>query len=721
MRQKTTYILALSLALVAPLFAADATKPKDAAAKKPSAAPRTNPLDVKSTLLYEAPPFNRIKDSDYQPAIEKGMKVNRAEIDKIADAKTKPTFENTIVPMERSGELLTRAAKVFFALTQSNTNETLQKVEAEEAPKLAAHQDAVYLNPKLFARVKAIYDSRDSLGPEEKFLTERYYRNFIKAGAQLNEEDKTALKKLNQEESTLTTKFREHVLGDTKDGALVVSDKAELAGLTDAQISAAALEAKERKLDGKWVLPLQNTTQQPALGSLTVRATREKLFNASIARGNHGGANDNKDLIIRLAQLRAEKAKLLGYPNYAAYSLDDQMAKNPENAIKLMTDLVPGSTAHAHDEAAKMQKIIDAQNGGFQLGPQDWELYSEQVRKAEYDLNEAEVKPYFELDHVLKDGIFYAANQLYGLTFKERHDIPVYHPDVRVFEVFDKDGKSMALWYADYYQRSNKSGGAWEDTFVDQCGLLGTRPVVFNVMNLSKPAAGQPTLLSFDDANGMFHEFGHALHAMLSNVKYPTVAGTNTPRDFVEMPSQFNEHWALQPQVFAHYAKHYKTGEAMPKELVDKIKKSKTFNQGYALTEYLAAALLDMAWHTIPVGTAIPDASAFEKAALQKYNIDMAQVPPRYHSTYFSHIWGGGYSAGYYAYLWAEVIDDDAYAWFEANGGLTRANGEKFRQGILSRGGTEDMAEMYRHFSGHDPSVEPLLIQRGLKEAPVKQ
>src|SRR5258708_2813688 len=419
MRQKTTFILALSLALASPLLAADTTKPKAAAAKKSTGSAHSNPFLTKSALLYQAPPFNRIKDSDFQPALEKGMTVNRAEIEKIANSPAKPTFANTIEAMEHSGALLTRAAKVFFALAQSNTNDTLQKVEAEEAPKLAAHQDAVYLNPRLFARVKAIYDTRDSLGAEEKFLTERYYRNFIRAGAQLNEEDKTALKKLNQEESTLTTKFREHVLGDTKDGALVIGDKAELAGLSDAQPSAAAREGKEGKLGGKWVLALQNTTQQPALGSLQVRATRDKLFTASIQRGNHGGANDNKDLIIRLAQLRAQKAKLLGYPNYAKYSLDDQMAKNPENAIKLMTDLVPGSTAHARDEAAKMQKIIDAQGGGFQLGPQDWELYSEQVRKAEYDLNEAEVKPYFELDHVLKDGVSYAAGHPYGLTSKE--------------------------------------------------------------------------------------------------------------------------------------------------------------------------------------------------------------------------------------------------------------------------------------------------------------
>jgi peptidyl-dipeptidase Dcp len=646
------------------------------------------------------------------------MKQNLAEIEKIAGDPEPPTFANTITAMERSGALLTRSAKIFFALAQSNTNDALQKVEAAEAPKLAAHQDAIYLNPKLFARVKAIYDTRDKLGTEEKFLTEKYYRNFIRAGAKLNDADKETLKKLNQEESSLTTKFREHVLSDTKESAVVIDDKAQLAGLSDNEIAAAAQAAKDRKLDGKWVLSLQNTTQQPALSSLKDRATRERLFNASVQRGNHGGPNDTKEIVARLAQLRAQKARLLGYGSYAAYSLDDQMAKTPQQAVDLMTDLVPAATKKAKDEAHRMQKLIDAQGGGFQLGPQDWEYYAEQVRKAEFDLNEAEVKPYFELDHVLKDGVFYAANQLYGLTFKQRHDIPVYQPDVRVFEVFDKDGKSMALFYADYYQRPNKSGGAWMDTFVDQSGLLGTRPVVFNVTNFAKPAPGQSALLSFDDVNTMFHEFGHGLHGLLSNVKYPTVASTNVPRDFVEFPSQFNEHWALHPPVFAHYAKHYKTGAAMPKELVEKIKKSRTFNQGYALTEYLAAALLDQKWHTIPDGAPLQQVNEYELAALKRFDVDLPQVPPRYHTTYFSHIWGGGYSAGYYAYLWSEVIDDDAFAWFQEHGGMTRANGEKFRQAILSRGGTEDAATLYRNFRGHDPSVEPLLIQRGLKEAP---
>lgn len=676
-----------------------------------------NPFAAPSALPFHAPAFDRIKDSDYQPAIEAGMKEQIAEIDAIAANAEAPTFANTIEPMERSGMLLTRAAKVFFNLSQSNTNDTLQKIEAEVAPKLAAHQDAIFMNPKLFARVKALYDQRATLGldAESRFLIERYHRNFIRAGAQLSDADQATLRALNQEESTLTTKFREHVLGDTDASAIVVDDKAQLAGLSEGDIAAAADAAKEKKLDGKYVLSLQNTTQQPALASLRNRELRQRLFNASVQRGNHGGENDTKAIVTRLAQLRAQKAQLLGYSTYAAYSLDDQMAKTPENAIKLLTDLVPASTAKSRDEAARMQKLIDAQNGGFQLTAADWDYYAEQVRKAEFDLDESEVKPYFELNNVLQNGVFYAANQLYGLTFKERHDIPVYQPDVRVFEVFDADGTSMALYYGDYFSRPNKGGGAWMDSFVDQSGLMGTKPVVFNVTNFTKPSAGQPALLTFDNVTTLFHEFGHALHGLLSNSRYPTLAGTNVPRDFVEFPSQFNEHWALDPQVFANYAKHYQTGAAIPQALVDKIKKSRTFNQGYALTEYLSAALLDMAWHTLPPGSAQQDVNAFEPAALERFHIDMPQVPPRYHTNYFSHIWGGGYSAGYYAYLWSEVIDDDAYYWFKENGGLTRANGQRFRDMILSRGGSMDAATLYRNFRGRDPIVEPLLIERGLQ------
>jgi peptidyl-dipeptidase Dcp len=682
-----------------------------------------NPFFTASTLPFQAPPFDRIKDSDYQPAIEEGMRQELAEIATIANSSEPPTFTNTIEAMERTGTLLTRVVKVFSALSGSNTNDTIQKVEAEVSPKLAAHDDAIHLDPKLFARVKAVYDARESSGlsAEQKFLVERDYRDFVRAGALLNETDKVTLRKLNQEESTLSTQFREKLLADTAASAIVVDDRAQLEGLSDADIAAAAEAAKEKKLDGKYVLTLQNTTRQPVLVNLKNRALRQRVFNASASRGNHGGPNDTKAIISRLAQLRAQRAKLLGYPTYAAYSLDDQMAKTPANALKLLNDLVPASTSHARDEAAKIQKLIDAQNGGFAVTAADWEYYADQVRKAEYDLDESQVKPYFELDRVLHDGVFYAANQLYGITFKERKDIPVYQPDVRVFEVFDADGTSMALYYGDYFARANKSGGAWMDAFVDQSQLFGTKPVVFNVTNFTKPAPGQPALLTFSDVTTIFHEFGHALHGMFSNARYPTVAGTNVPRDFVEFPSQFNEHWAMEPRVFANYAKHYQTGEVMPQPLVDKIRKSRTFNQGYDTTEYLAAALLDMAWHDLSADTPLQDPNAFEPAALQRFNIDLPHVPPRYHTTYFSHIWGGGYSAGYYAYLWSELIDDDAYYWFKENGGMTRANGQRFRDMILSRGGTQDAATLYRAFRGRDPIVEPLLIERGLKPAPAEK
>ena len=685
-----------------------------------TATTQTNPLLTPSALQYQAPPFDRIRDTDYQPAIEEGMRQQIAEIDRIANDANPPTFANTIEAMERTGSLLTRSAKIFFALTAANTNDTIQKAEAEVAPKLAAHNDAIFQNPKLFARVKALYDGRDRLGltADGKFLVERYFKQFVRAGSNLNAADQATLRALNQEESKLTQQFREKVLAETNAGAIVVNKKSDLAGMSDTDVAAAAERAKERKMPGKYVLTLQNTTQQPALESLQNRALRQKLLAASQARGNHGGPNDTKAIVTRLADIRGQKAKLLGFPTYAAYVLDDQMAGTPENALKLMTDMVPAATDKARGEAAAMQQIVDKEKGGFKVGPEDWEYYAEKVRKANYDLDVNQVKPYFELNRVINDGVFYAANKLYGLTFKERKDIPVYHPDVRVWEVFDADGTSLALFYGDYFSRPSKSGGAWMDSFVDQSGLMGTRPVVFNVLNFTKPAPGQPCLLSFDDANALFHEFGHALHGMLSNSYYPTLSGTNVPRDFVEFPSQFNEHWSLDPEVFANYAKHYQTGAPMPQELVDKIKRSRTFNQGYATTEYLAAALLDMAWHTLTPGQPVPEVNTFEPAALQRFNIAMAEVPPRYHTTYFSHIWGGGYSAGYYAYLWSELIDDDAYYWFKENGGMTRANGQRFRDMILSRGGSADEAAMYRAFRGRDPIADPLLIERGLKEAP---
>ena len=674
-----------------------------------------NPFLTKSPLLYEAPPFDKIHDSDYEPAILEGMKAQLAEVDLIAKDPNPPTVENTIVPLEKSGALLTRVSKVFFGVAKANKNETLEKIQAEVAPKLAAHMDAIFMDPRLLARVTALYDKRASLDPESRTIVERYHLNFVRAGAALSEKDKTELRALNKEESSLSTDFETRLLAATKAGALVASSADELAGLSEADLAAAAEDAKARGLAGKWVLTLQNTTQQPAQVSLSVRATREHLFHDSTDRAEHGDANDTRAICQRLAQLRARKAKLLGYPTFAAYALDDQMAKTPAAAFKLLTDMVPAAVGKAKGEAGRMQDLVNRQKGGFKLAAWDWQYYAEQVRKSEYALDDTQLMPYLEINHVLQDGVFFAANQLYGLTFKERHDIPVYQPDVRVFEVFDQDGKSLALFYADYWKRDNKAGGAWMDSFVDQSGLLGQRPVVYNVCNFTKPAPGQPALIRFDDVTAMFHEFGHALHGMLSNVKYPLVAGTNTPRDFVEFPSQFNENWATDPRVFANYAKHYQTGAPMPAELVAKVKKARKFNQGFATTEYLAAALLDLAWHTLPESAPKEDVDKFEAESLARFKVDYPLVPPRYRTSYFAHIWDTGYAAGYYAYLWSEVLDHDAFKWFEDHGGMTRANGQRFRDMILSRGYTEDMSTLYRAFRGKDPSVEPLLEFRGLK------
>ncbi len=677
-----------------------------------------NPFFAPSTLPFQAPPFDKIKDSDYQPAIEAGMAQQREEIKTIADNPAPPTFENTVVAMEKTGRLFDRAMSAFNAVTGANLNPELQKVQEIEAPKLAAHSDAIFLDAKLFQRIKTLYDKRDSLklDAESYRLLDYYYKKFVHSGANLSEADKTALKKLNEEESTLSQNFTTKLLAATKDGALVTADKNALAGLTDAQIAAAAEAAKGRKVEG-YVISLQNTTQQPDLTVLQQRSTRQTLFENSWNRAERGGANDTRQTVSRLAQLRSEKAKLLGFPNYAAWKLEDQMAKNPDAAIKFMDSLVPGTTAKAHSEAADIQNLIDSQKGGFQLQPWDWEFYSDQVRKAKFDLDESQIKPYFELNNVLENGVFYAANQLYGITFKERKDIPVYQSDVRVFEVTDADGKPLALWYCDYFKRDNKNGGAWMDSLVGQSKLLGTLPVVFNVANFAKPAPGEAALLNFRDVTTMFHEFGHALHGMFANTTYPTLSGTGVARDFVEFPSQFNEHWALYPTVFQHYAKHYKTGEPMPADLVAKIKKSKTFNQGYDFTEIVAAAQLDMQWHTLPPTTPLQQPDEFEKKALEKTHLLLSYVPSRYRSSYFAHIWGGGYSAGYYAYIWSEMLDDDAYHWFEEHGGLTRANGDRFRKMVLSRGNTEDLEKMYVAWRGAEPSTEPMLKERGLLPA----
>jgi peptidyl-dipeptidase Dcp len=676
----------------------------------------SNPFFAPSTLPFHAPPFDKIKDEDYQPAIEAGMAEELTEMQAIGDNPAAPTFENTLVAMEKTGRLFQRAMAAFGAVSGADTNPVLQKVRNEEAPKLAAHYDAIHLNPKIFARVDAVYKQRASLNldAESLRLLEVTHERFVRSGAKLSDADKGELKKLNEEISTLETSFSTKLLDATKAGAYATSGKSALAGLSDAQIAAAAQAAQGRKQAG-YVLPLQNTTQQPSLGSLRVRATREAIFEKSWNRTERGDANDTRDTISRLAQLRARRAQLLGYPNHAAWKLGDQMAKTPEAALKFMDALVPGATAKAASEGKDIQDVIDAQKGGFTLQPWDWNFYSEQVRNAKYDLNDADVKPYFELNNVLDNGVFYAATQLYGITFKERKDIPVYHPDIRVFEVSNADGTPLALFYCDYFKRDNKNGGAWMDSLVSQSKLLGTLPVVFNVANLPKPAPGEPALISYTDVTTMFHEFGHALHGMFANTEYPSLSGTSTAADFVEFPSQFNEHWALYPAVFDHYAKHYKTGASMPAELVAKIRKAVKFNQGYKLTELVAAAELDMQWHTLPASAELQQPDEFEKQALEKTRLSLSTVPPRYRSSYFAHIWGGGYSAGYYAYLWAEMLDDDAYQWFEDNGGLTRANGDRFRQMVLSRGNTEDLGKIYAAWRGREPSVEPMMKDRGLQ------
>lgn len=724
-----TIVIATTMALAAcsqqPNGAANPPAPAASAASASTTAPAapamtSNPFYSASTLPFQAPPFDRIKDADYQPAIEEGMRQHLAEIEKIANDPAAPTFENTFVAMEKSGAMLNRVMAVFSAVTGANTDDALQKVQEDEAPKLAAHQDAIHLNGKLFQRVEAIYNQRDTLrlDPESARLVEVVYKNFVHAGAKLSDADKAKLKDLNKEESTLSTAFTNKLLAATRDAAPVVADKAKLAGLSDAELAAAAQAGKDRKQDGKYVLTLQNTTQQPGLQGLTDRDTRKALFEASWNRAEKGDANDTRKTIERLAQIRAEQAKLLGYPDYAAWKLDDQMAKTPETALKFMQNLVPAVTARAQAEAGDIQALIDKQHGGFKLAPWDWNFYAEQVRKAKYDLDASQIKPYFELDNVLQNGVFYAANQLYGLTFKERHDIPVYQPDVRVFEVFDKDGSSLALFYCDYFKRDNKNGGAWMDNLVAQSKLLGTKPVIYNVANFAKPAAGQPALLSFDDVVTMFHEFGHALHGIFADEQYPTLSGTATARDFVEFPSQFNEHWATDPKVFANYAKHYQTGAPMPQALVDKVKKAGKFNKGYDMTELVAAALLDMNWHMLGADAPLQDADRFEAAALKKDKIDLSYVPPRYRSSYFQHIWGNGYAAGYYAYLWTQMLADDAFIGFKEHGGLTRENGDRFRAMVLSRGNTEELAKMYRDWRGQDPQIEPMLENRGLKDAP---
>ena len=681
----------------------------------PSYASAENVFEKPSPLPFHAPQFDKIKDSDYRPALEEGMRRQLAEAGKIANNPAPATFGNTIVAMEKSGRMLNRVANVFFAVVQANTNDTLQKVQAIEAPKFAALNDSIYLNAKLFARVKKVYDGRARLkGPEQQQLVKVVYDEFLHAGAMLSGKDKARIREINKQLSMLETKFEQKLLAATKDGALVVSDKSKLAGLGADAIAAAARDARMRKLKGKWVIALQNTTQQPALAHLTDRAVRKELFERSWTRTEKGGKNDTRDVIAAMAKLRAEKAKLMGYPSFAAYKLENQMAKTPDAVLKFMAQLIPPTRAQAAKEAKELQAMIDKEKKPFKLEPWDWGLYAERLRKAKYDVSDEEVKPYFELDSVLKNGLFYAANKLYGLTFRERHDIPVYQKDVRVFDVFDKDGSELGLFYIDYFKRDNKAGGAWMSNFVGQSKLLGTKPVIYNVANFTKPAPGKPALLTYGEVKTMFHEFGHALHGFFADEIYPTISGTNVARDFVEFPSQFNEHWALYPDVLKHYARHYKTGKPMPAALAARLKKAARFDQGYGLGELLAAAELDMQWHTLPASAPKQNVDKFETAALKRAGVDIPDVPPRYRSSYFAHIWANDYAAGYYAYLWTEMLDDDAFHWFTAHGGLTRANGERFRKLILSRGHTEDYDKMFRAFYGKDPDIGPMLEDRGL-------
>ncbi len=681
-----------------------------------------NPFSHPSTLPYELPPFDKVKNSHYLPAFEAGMREQRAEVAAIARNPQPPTFDNTIVALERTGELLERVNTVFSNLNASNTDPEMDKIDTEISPRLTAHEDAILLDGALFARVDSLYRERasSSLDPESLQLLERYHVMFVRAGARLSETDKARLRALNEEISSLMTQFRQNVLKASKDGAVAVDSLEELDGLSPEQIGAAERAAVERNLSGQYLITLQNTTSQPSLARLKNRALRQRIYEASIRRGS-GGAADNRAVIAKLVKLRAERAQLLGYPNHACYQLEDESAATPTAVHDILTRLVPAALASARHDAAEMQKIVDAEAARnhtqpFKLEAWDWPFYAEELRKLRYDFDEARVAPYFELDRVLHDGVFYAAQELYGLKFKERKDLPVYHPDVRVFEVFDHDGSPLALFLGDYFARDNKRGGAWMDNLVRQSRLLGRKPVVINTLNIPKPQPGRPALLTFDEVTTLFHEFGHAVHGMLSNVRYPMLSGTAVPRDFVEFPSQYNEMWAREPQVLAHFARHYETGEPMPRELLSKVLSAHKFNQGYATTEYLAAALLDQEWHLVDSSRApgAAEIASFEAAALRRNGIECPEVPPRYHSEYFSHIFAGGYSAGYYAYLWSEVLARDTGQWMHEHGGLTRANGECLRTKILSRGRTQDPQSMFRAFYGRAPELGPLIEYRGL-------
>ncbi len=671
-----------------------------------------NPFFEISLLPYQAPRFDAINDSHYRPAFDEAMRLKRADIDAIIAQRAAPDFDNTVLALEKSGAMLSRVSSVFFAMTSAHTNDDLQALDEQFSTELAGLANDIWLNDTLFARVEAVWQDREALDAESRRLTEETYQHFVLAGARLNADEKAELKSLNTEAATLTSQFNQRLLAANKAGGLVVDDVRQLDGLSAEEMAAAAHAAAEKGLKERWLIPLLNTTQQPALAALALRETRKKLFSAGWERTQKGDENDTRELIRRLTALRARQAQLLGFDNYASWSIADQMAKTPEAALEFMRGIVPAARGRAALEQADIQKVIDDEQGGFTVQAWDWAFYAERVRSAKYALDESQIKPYFALNTVLEDGVFWTATQLFGIRFVERFDIPVYHPDVRVWEIFDHTGEGMALFYGDFFARDSKAGGAWMGNFVEQSYEFAARPVIYNVCNYQKPANGQTALISWDDVITLFHEFGHTLHGLFASQRYATLSGTNTPRDFVEFPSQINEHWASHPQVFAHFARHYQTSEPMPDALREKMLNATQFNKGYDMTELLSAALLDMNWHGIQ--EPVEDVEAFEAAALKKEGLDLPAVPPRYRSSYFAHIFGGGYAAGYYAYLWTQMLADDGNQWFVEQGGLTRENGQTFREAILSRGNSTDLAELYRNWRGHDPKIEPMLENRGL-------
>ncbi|AJZ89425.1 dipeptidyl carboxypeptidase II [Klebsiella michiganensis] len=679
---------------------------------------QSNPFFQPSLLPYQAPHFDKITNDHYRPAFDEGKRIKREEVAAIAGNPAVPTFENTYLALEKTGAMLGRVTTVFYAMTSAHTNDFLQQLDEEFSTELAELADEIRLNDTLFARLNTVYQQRHdgNLDAESLRLVEVTWQYFKLAGATLSQQDKTRLKALNKESAQLTSQFNNRLHAADKAGGLVVDSVEALKGLTSAEVAAAAQAAVDKGLPGKWLLPLLNFTQQPALQSLSNRATREALFEAGWTRSQRNDANDTRAIVARLATLRAAQAQLLGFENYAAWKMADQMAKTPDAALRFMRNIVPAATGRARRELKDIQGVIDAQNAGFQAAAWDWQFYAEQVRRAKYDLDEGQIKPYFELNGVLTNGVFWAASQLFGLRFVERFDIPTYHPDVRTWEIFDNDGRGMALFYGDFFARDSKGGGAWMGNFVEQSTLFDAMPVIYNVCNYTRPASGEAALISWDDVITLFHEFGHTLHGLFATQRYASLSGTNTPRDFVEFPSQINEHWASHPEVFANYARHHQTGEPMPESLRSKLFRSAQFNKGYDMTELLAAALLDMNWHSLAPETAIDDVARFEAAALEKERINLAEVPPRYRSSYFAHIFGGGYAAGYYAYIWTQMLADDGYQWFVEQGGLSAENGQRFRDAILSRGNSSDLEALYRDWRGHDPYSEPMLKNRGLVE-----